>query len=161
MNKPFKVRVWDKQRKKMFADYLTSVNLFGGSGTLSVSGRDEEDTKEWTLMIPDEAVLMEFTGLLDKNDKEIYDGDILRFTAKIRTAAHPLSVVFFQDNRARWALEVVGKTIVGTHGQQKEYVSLEESRLKDYQNNGYYEVIGNIYENPELLHSQTATSTNS
>lgn len=68
--------------------------------------------------------LMQFTGLLDKNGKEIYEGDILKNEVK------NCKVEWSEMNLA-WV--GVGLMAFGMNGD------------------GEYEIIGNIYENPELL----------
>jgi len=68
-------------------------------------------------------VLMQYTGLLDKNGKEIYEGDIFEFD-------YPMEVLW---DMGSWVV----KTKKGS------------SLLFGYTTEG--EIIGNIYENPELL----------
>ncbi len=79
--------------------------------------------------------VLQFTGLLDKNGKEIYEGDIIR-TGK----SGYLRVVEWNTDRfnARWIIE----TQEAIH---------KENGLGMPLNIELYEVIGNIYENPELL----------
>lgn len=74
-------------------------------------------------MIP-EFVLMQFTGLHDKNGKEIYEGDILH-EKKEKTAP------------------------MANNGIDREII-VEDIRHLEF-NEVHCEVIGNIYENPELL----------
>jgi len=68
--------------------------------------------------------VMQFTGLLDRNGKEIYEGDILKNEVK------NCKVEWSEMNLA-WV--GVGLMAFGMNGD------------------GEYEIIGNIYENPELL----------
>jgi len=74
----------------------------------------------------------QFTGLKDKNGKEIYEGDIIIFDP-----LEPLR-------------EVMNKGVVEYHVSAFEAMIPEYGRVKFYQGK-YTEIIGNIYENPDLL----------
>lgn len=85
--------------------------------------------------------IMQYTGLHDKNGKEIYEGDILTLWRSLSVSGEPrgeywtpLPVVY----EPLWCQFVV-----------------EDKANKDYhrmwQDFDAFEVIGNIYENPELL----------
>jgi hypothetical protein len=73
---------------------------------------------------------MQYTGLKDKNGKEIYEGDIIRYGSK-------------------WTLAVTYTTAWCAFELQNPYredfADLRHERMKTY------EVIGNIHENPDLL----------
>jgi len=75
-------------------------------------------------------IVMQFTGLRDKNGKEIYEGDILAFDMK---GVHPAQVVW--RNGGFWV------SVNDPGYEDRRIVPCPES----------CEVIGNIYENPELL----------
>ena len=84
----------------------------------------------------DEIELMQSTGLKDKNGKEIFEGDILA----VETDDETLNVnVFWDEEHALFMFE---------SKQYNEKEALAEL-LEDY---SYpFEIIGNIYENSELL----------
>ena len=96
--------------------------------------------------------LGQYTGLEDKNGKEIYEGDIVRLKMK------------YEDDE-----DIIGAVKFGTflHSKCREYTCYHYGYYIDYKwqdNTGYdlyeafinisieyCEVIGNIYDNPELL----------
>lgn len=87
--------------------------------------------------------LMQYTGLKDRNMKEIYEGDIIKVNEDIRKAfdlKKIMYVVFMEgafylkaEKEIKWELLRCFPAIVGIEG------------------NARVEVIGNIYDNPELL----------
>jgi uncharacterized phage protein (TIGR01671 family) len=115
-----KFRAWDKQDKKM--------TLFDGM-------------IKWDV-IPDEYEVMQFTGLKDKNGKEIYEGDIVKGNAE------------YSFNKC---IGVVKYGAMAFHFSGKKE---DGSKWFDTITNPTYEiadfvrVIGNVYENPELLESE-------
>lgn len=81
----------------------------------------------------DDVIIMQSTGIEDKNGKEIYTADIVK------------SVFVRSDNTER----VYTRAVI----VDDEYAAFTlKGELTDWQLNGAtYEIIGNIYENPELL----------
>jgi len=74
--------------------------------------------------------LMQYTGLKDKNGKEIYEGDLFNYMCDDGCIEKNCEVVFNDGAfRTRWGCLI------------KDIIDWE------------FEVIGNIYENPELLNN--------
>ena len=76
--------------------------------------------------------LMQYTGLKDKNNTEIYEGDILKLRDN-----HGIQLVKYHDEWSAFIVESQKDTSVGVLGL---YFDKED-----------FEIIGNAYENPELL----------
>ena len=122
-----KFRAWDSWRKRMSVVdriYIDTegVRLYDDFGEY---WRDFRDAK-----------LMQSTGLKDKNGREIFEGDILAF----ETDDEVINVnVFWDEEHALFMFE------------SKKY-NEQEPLAELVENNTYpFEIIGNIYENPELL----------
>jgi uncharacterized phage protein (TIGR01671 family) len=117
-------RAWDKQEEKM----LDMFRLFNPIQSEELSILDYilwEDERETSIYHGcNNYILMQYTGLKDKNGKEIYEGDIV----KTRKGGHKIIVEFI-----RGKFEPFDDS--GEYGHFAEEC----------------EVIGNIYENPELL----------
>lgn len=96
-----------------------------------------ERTYDWEFAIGEER-LMQFTGLKDKKGKEIYESDLLR--------SHPESTeiytVYWEQDEGRWNLKAKDGE---DYDNGDYYLGLFYRCWKDF------EVVGNIYENQDLL----------
>lgn len=130
VNREIKFRVWKPESKRM--DYLRAEGYMGGYGIYDpFIGCDEPD-KAW----------MQFTGLLDKNDKEIYEGDIcevINFYSEMCIEAGEWVETL---NDTTGVIEFKEGCFMFNDGQD---IPLHYFRIQQL------EIIGNIYENPELL----------
>lgn len=111
-----KFRAWDKERGKM----ITPEELLSGDGLYLIVAEKFKDSY----------VPMQFTGLPDKNSKEIYEGDV------VRNERGELGEIAFENGGffARYLPPYDWDPM--EHGDGL----LDRS-----------EVIGNVYESPELL----------
>lgn len=129
MDREIKFRAWDKENKIMF-DTDTSNPLIHFNG--EINSFDEKGEIKGVYFTK-QVKLLQYTGLKDKNGKEIYEGDIVSLFYETQ-----ISEVRFNSKYGCWEVKVQlsihsqGWDLLGNH--------LGES-----------EVIGNIYENPELL----------
>ena len=113
MNREIKFRAWDREAKVMEYDILFS-------GIKNLLQQRLENPKVFEVM--------QYTGLKDKNGKEIYEGDILR----------AVGIVTWNEPEVRWSC-----------------IDIEWNDKCEWHDMLYLttplEVIGNIYENPELI----------
>jgi uncharacterized phage protein (TIGR01671 family) len=79
--------------------------------------------------------LMQYTGLKDKNGREIYEGDIIREHAIDEDGQHLISSVVFFDG--------------AFCTDDGEY--LYDAIMSLDRDENHSEIIGNIYENPDLI----------
>ncbi|QPC18900.1 hypothetical protein LacP0734_03855 [Lacticaseibacillus paracasei subsp. tolerans] len=139
MKREIKFRVWDKAKYRMLGvDQLA----FGPNGELVSIYSDGPDFSNDSDALmgekPDlnEAVLMEYTGLHDKNGREIYEGDIIVTHPKSKYEAPESGVVQYGGSRPMFGYKT-------EDGEEYDIWSSNAYRT--------YEVIGNIFENPEML----------
>lgn len=93
-------------------------------------------------------IIQQYTGLKDKNGTEIYEGDIIRFDEE-------LSVVRYDEETARFVLDGYGiRGCLMEYGWDESaggFGIVDTNGFDDFNDISEIEVIGNIYENPELL----------
>lgn len=87
--------------------------------------------------------LMQFTGLKDKNDKDIYEGDILRipYTEPESTQSHDLVLVEYKYGAFGY------KNCPSLRGGRFDILY---SLIGETETDDCAEIVGNMYENPEL-----------
>lgn len=97
------------------------------------------DVRTWHLNMPDleECTLMQFTGLKDRTGKEIYEGDIARWNSSTLHSKGATERALL-ESEVIWG-EKEGAWVLKGH---------ETFNMAIYSN---IEIIGNIYESPDLL----------
>jgi len=86
------------------------------------------------------AILMQYTGLKDKNGTEIYEGDIVSTTTR------------FMEHYTTHIKKIIWASKGGFHAEGTTCDNLTEF-ITDTSGRNISEVIGNIHENPELLNN--------
>ena len=123
-----KFRAWDLNNRKMYDTYIVDEN-----GSFCVDG---DFTNNCECSEEDRVIQMQFTGSKDKNEKEIYEGDIVKWTYLNNGSPYSQQgIVEFSD----CAFKVPFTQILN---QCKGLSSIDEDKG--------IEVIGNIYKNPEF-----------
>lgn len=118
-----KYRAWDKETKTMngMAEIYRNRNK-----EIELRPRDGN------------IILMQSTGLVDKNGKEIFEGDVIAI--EVDDTGTPINARVFQNSK-------IGVLMFHVFEDNEDVPMVE--LLED--NSVAFEVIGNIYENPELL----------
>lgn len=155
MIREIKFRLWDKKRKKMCEVHNLTFHDLYGYKVITIEEATDGGDYHSTFISTDDYELVEYTGLKDKNGVKIYEGDILKITNTAR---------FCQGNNysCHSKIELIeGHAYVWPHpivnGQKIRYGAemLFSGMAKYIDKRGVatedVEVIGNIYENPELL----------
>ena len=137
-NRIYKFRAWIKEDKRMIFSPCVDSNDLADKTMPSFWSICEDNTT-----YKDDVILMQFTGLLDKNGKEIFEGDIVRVTLERWPNKEGFKQVGF--------VEYTPCSFVLRTKDERTYLSTSQPKIR----NKNLEVIGNIYSNPELLEKQT------
>lgn len=130
-----KFRAWDKGNKKMI-EYVDRLTF--GPNRLSPKFSVGNDICEEKNII-----LMQYTGLKDKNGREIYEGDILGVPNP--TMRYEVKFGCFNNK------EDFDNIQCGVGFYLEDSMGSSSIQSLQFNENTTLEVIGNIYENPELL----------
>ena len=124
-----KFRVWDKETKYLDYDVrITSTNKYEKVEVLDAFS-------EWREIEDNDHVLMRNTGLKDENKVEIYESDIVKY----------------RDGEESFKGEVVINCFGAYVKTKNDYIRFEDFSDETTRLAGNCYVVGNIYEDPELL----------
>lgn len=152
MSRPIKFRIWDKKHNRWFQggtdqksiDLQTdAIDLFGEVIIFGEILHDQHEDDIWkndkditcSLDVMKWLEPCQFTGLYDKNNRPIYEGDLLLIPARKDKTNGKIYAVEWHKVHARFNFA----------NKNGEFGEINIGKIKRA------EVIGNIYENPELL----------
>ena len=132
-----KFRIWVKDEERYYDESGEESFLIVPNGIVLYISEEYEEDGEWftdKTSATDDVVVEQYTGLKDKNGKEIYEGDRIKIEGSD-------TIYTVEYGRGVWVArfgDESGDNICLFHYVRKDMVL-------------YAEVIGNIHENPELL----------
>lgn len=124
-----KFRAWHNELGRM----MSIKNMWFQDSRIEELELNDSVMNDYITVSPDEIELMQSTGLKDKNGQEIFEGDIVDYKGRE-------AVIKWHGSYASFIYRFVD-------GLQERVSEWDPLFLACY----HFEVIGNIYENPELL----------
>ena len=132
-----KFRVWVKDEERYYDESDEESYMIVPNGNVTYTSEPYEEDGVWftdTTSATSDVIVEQYTGLKDKNGKEIYEGDIVTLNGEWEEIEHDdCSIVTFENGCFR-----VGDGYENEAG----------SYLSDWR------IIGNIHEDPELLEGE-------
>lgn len=138
-------RVWDKEERKFLDERYIAIN--GRGDILGFTG------KEWEWLEWKRYIIMHYTETQDKNKKDIFEGDILEilidnsFKRKLICRKGKITKSIIGIDKKRHLAEING-FYYESDTFDKLLPLIQDKIFSDTQK---MEIIGNIYENPELM----------
>lgn len=148
MSREIKFRAWDELEKRMWTlddagedSGDDSIQYFSENGSLEFGRLEYYDTGLGINSHFEKFPLMQYTGLKDKNGKEIYEGDIVEYNDfnSLRTGGHTEDKI------------IVGKVVFSCGMWMVEAKNCGHDLYEGLVNDEELEIIGNIYDNPGIL----------
>lgn len=149
MSREIKFRIYDTDEKQMF--YQEDIDYIDINNEIAYINQDGGGYDYLIDFVYGDGKLMQYTGLKDKNGKEIYEGDILRCKClkKCKLDSCAEKVIQYKNSIIEWWESGcnLGYRLRDSKGKT---MMIKPTHLRTME----VEVIGNIYENPELLEGE-------
>jgi uncharacterized phage protein (TIGR01671 family) len=138
MNREIKFRAWDKKTQKMIATGYAVIGEVTMFNMVDQYISEHKDPDQPTLSRLKDIVEMQFTGLKDSKETEIYEGDLI---VSGEDFPYVLVVGFNKQTAAFGGCRDASMCLEGWYSFLNDIVIDQDG----------WKVIGNIFENPELL----------
>lgn len=139
MNREIKFRVWDKVNKRFLTDSTEPAIYIKFDGQLTSIDTVGREIYDFEKNEKQNFVVQQYTGIKDKNGKEIYEGDLVAYTERMHEhgdTQHLIGEVIYEDYWGAFGL--------GRNGEIWNFFS-------DYSIKSNLLIVGNIFESPEAL----------
>ena len=134
-----KFRIWIKDEKRYYDESDEESYMIVPNGNVTYTSEAYEEDDVWfndTTSATNDVIVEQYTGIKDKNGKEIYEGDILGD--------------MWRDGYIAWCDKCKQLQYhILTHGCMACLGDVQWYELVN--DNGKLEVVGNVHENPDLL----------
>lgn len=143
-----KFRVWDKRNNRIIMPrkFATIIPVLDFNGNLGVM--DTYKNWHWHGIVPEyEYELMQYTGYKDRNEREVYEGDIYameEYRHGEKTVTY-WTVIWDETEYGFSLVANIEKSYRGEKYREDVYLPLR------FIDGNKMEYTGNIYENPELM----------
>jgi len=136
-------RAWSQEDKAMFNTGFFVSPHNGVACSLKYIGKESEGYYR-----NDDLILMQSTGLKDKNGKEIFEGDILRYVSSVCPECRHESTEYAGDTyQVSWQQ----RPMCGFEAHNSDQNDIDRNWIDPDIWDKSMEIIGNIHENPELI----------
>lgn len=129
MTRQIKLRAWDKKRKEWCRNIVGNCEYPSHITTLSIPENKNLD-------------IQQFTGLLDRNGKEIWEGDIVKMYTPGNSSI-PVEI--------KTAISFKEGSFIAVEMNRKTFLTLKDAITLSNDVKMGLEIVGNVYEHPELL----------
>jgi uncharacterized phage protein (TIGR01671 family) len=143
MRRKIKFRAWDSVAKRWMYPYPNGFHILGETNCFQMIEQQLYERKqpdESVLLMLNDVIIVQYTGLKDKHGVEIYEGDIV-------TYQECMYQVKYMDTKACFSLEGVG--------QFKRFMDIMATVHDSGFTTDKFEVVGNIFENEDVLNEET------